>query len=162
MLFRSHSLMYGTPLDAPCRKAHHSHLNRINPTTYAREMASNSSGLTSRVISGLLNFDGACRHCSPQSRLGSFDGLAHVSRAPTTAQDAHLHRWVPMAMAVASNSSGLTSRQPKNALCGPGCMRKGKGLQKHVEMAQIRAKTRNFTDLRISGGQRRSGGRVTR
>ena len=105
-----HSIMYGTPLDAPCHKAHHSHLNRINPTTYAREMASNSSGLTSRVISGLLNFDEARRHCSPRARLGSFDGLAHVSRAPTTAQDAHLHRWVPMAMVVALNSSGLTSR----------------------------------------------------
>ena len=36
--------------------------------------------------------------CSPRARLGSFDGLDHVSRAPTTAQDAHFHRWMPMAM----------------------------------------------------------------
>ena len=53
--------------------------------------------------------------CSPRARLGSFDGLDHVSRAPTTAQDAHFHRWMPMAMAATSYLSGLTSRVSTSA-----------------------------------------------
>ena len=53
--------------------------------------------------------------CSPRARLGSFDGLDHVSRAPTTAQDAHFHRWMPMAMVATSYLSHLTSRLPRAA-----------------------------------------------
>ena len=48
--------------------------------------------------------------CSPRARLGWFGGLGHVPRAPTTAQDAHFHRWMPMAMVATSYFSGLTSR----------------------------------------------------
>ena len=52
---------------------------------------------------------------SPRARLGWFGGLDHGSRAPTTAQDAHFHRWMPMAMVATSYLSHLTSRLPRAA-----------------------------------------------
>ena len=61
--------------------------------------------------------------CSPRARLGSFDGLDHVSRAPTTAQDAHFHRWMPMAMVATSYLSHLTSRVASGWLNADGAHR---------------------------------------
>ena len=52
-----------------------------------------------------------------------FGGLDHGSRAPTTAQDAHFHRWMPMAMVATSYLSHLTSRVASGWLNADGAHR---------------------------------------
>ena len=71
---------------------------------------------------------------------------------------AHKRRSTPSLMAPQTDILAIdrcvrgSTNQRMRCVCGPGCMRRGEGLQKHVETAENRAKTRNFTDLRISGG----------